>query len=155
MAWLLCLMLLAFLLCSIGLAHAEPDSTSSTIGGSTEDDVPSEALDEDEDLARGPDEPSATDREGLATDTADARADDEGIATEPLDDASIEDPAPASTSAQLTPTWAHDSDAREALLRKHTPWFGRIDVSITWRRALNESTRIQRDEVWLVGTWRL
>lgn len=147
-------MLLAFLVCSIGLAYAEPDTTSSTLEGSSpDDDVDTgiEWFDEAIDTGRldidNPDEtvdPPAPDTDGLehAVDTS-------GLGVD------VDDPGPASIDAAEAPTWAHGLDTREAALRRHMSWLGRIDVSITWRRAVNDSTAVQRDEVWLVGTWRL
>ncbi len=213
MAWLLCLMLLAFLLCSIGLAHAEPDTTSSgntapaphenAAGSDSTDSAGSTTRADSTDSENGADSTDSGDNADSAAAVradsadsaertrrtnsehsagseddgdADADADDsdvadaddsddgrlrldriDGVATDGLDDAQVDAPAPASIEANEAnaPTWAHGLDAREAALRRHTSWLGRIDVSITWRRALNESTAVQRDEVWLVGTWRL
>ncbi len=171
MAWLLCLMLLVFLVCSIGLAHAEPDTTWSTNPGSSS--APDSEADEDRDGPE-PDREETEDElsvDGNEDDDHDARYDDaryddaryasewidgEAIATDRLDDAQVDRPPPASIEAGApVPTWAHGVDEREAALRRHSSWLGRVDVSITWRRALNESTAVQRQEVWLVGTWRL
>ncbi len=45
-------------------------------------------------------------------------------------------------------------DLREARERRHRSRIGRVDLSVIWRRATTASTPI-RDELWLVGTWRL
>jgi hypothetical protein len=198
-------MLLAFLVSSIGLAYAEPDTTSSTNEGSTlpvlderdladlddlgsncdldidggarlrpsEADTPDEetSFDEVEAAHAGVDDDVTFDRSahtGIDDDVDAAHAgidvaidDDVDAAHAGIDVASFHDDVAhedvmdgAGVDPDIhTPTWAHGEDTREAALRRNTSWLGRIDVSVLWRRTLNETTR--RDEVWLVGTWRL
>lgn len=134
-------MLLAFLVCSIALAHAEPDTTSSTYPElapvppvytdgtrASEDGVP------------------AVEGDGWTVEDNARTLDDDGHA--------IDDEAPQ-TDTRRSDDSTIDVDVREAALRGRRGWFGHIDVSLTWRRTLHEATAIQRDEVWLVGTWRL
>ncbi|MGE0404551.1 MAG: hypothetical protein AB7T06_48020 [Kofleriaceae bacterium] len=151
------------------MAHAEPDTTWSTNPGSSS--APDSEANEDRDgpepdREESEDEPSVGENEEDDNDNDDALYDDaryasewidgEAIATDRLDDAQVDRPPPASIEAGApVPTGAHGVDEREAALRRHSSWLGRVDVSITWRRALNESTAVQRQEVWLVGTWRL
>lgn len=155
-------MLLAFLTCSIGLAHAEPDTTSSTNPGSVIDDLDAKDRAEDDDVEEedvGEADETSGDGErdvGVRDRAEHASTDEDAVATDGLGDAHVDNPAPASIAASShAPTWAHGVDSREAALRRRASWLGRVDVSITWRRALNESTAVRRDEVWIVGTWRL
>ncbi|MFN0250069.1 MAG: hypothetical protein ACKV2T_24510 [Kofleriaceae bacterium] len=178
-------MLLAFLVSSIGLASAEPDTTSSSDEGSGapnsddleggfgdlrildhEDGTRLDVIDHiqlgeelDDDPRLNDDDPRLDDdddprldddQHARVDDDHHPRLDDEGYGPDEVE-AHIADDADATN----TPTWAHGLDTREAALRRHASWLGRIDLSILWRRSLSETTAAGRDEAWLVGTWRL
>ena len=80
-------------------------------------------------------------------DVAELADNDDPIA---LEDVLVDEDAPADASSVIA------TEQREALRRRQRSRFGRVDVSLGWRRAATVRDVFDgRNELWLTATWRL